>query len=113
MARGTIGQRHGKKSLWFVDCQGDCDDLGFGCTKGHNESDFDSGRVCCPCSVLRGEISLSRVSENVEQAIKLNPQLAKAYVTRGSLLLRQSQEKEMQAVLQNGQIQNGDLALQA
>jgi hypothetical protein len=47
-----------------------------------------------------GTLSCERSLQNIEQAIKLDPNLARAYVTRGSLLIRQ---QHLQSGLQDYQ----------
>lgn len=49
----------------------------------------------------QGTLSCQESLDNVEQAIKLEPNLAKAYVTRGSLRLKMSRFKEIQPTLQD------------
>lgn len=49
----------------------------------------------------QGTLSCQESLENVQQAIKLDPNLAKAYVTRGSLLLKMSRFKEIQPTLRD------------
>lgn len=48
-----------------------------------------------------GELACQESLANVQQALKLNPNLAMAYVTRGSLQLRRSQFKAVQPALQD------------
>lgn len=48
-----------------------------------------------------GELACQESLANVQQALKLNPHLAMAYVTRGSLQLRRSQFKAIQPALQD------------
>lgn len=48
-----------------------------------------------------GELACQESLANVQQALKLNPRLAMAYVTRGSLQLRRSQFKAVQPALQD------------
>lgn len=49
----------------------------------------------------QGTLSCQESLDNVQQAIKLDPNLAKAYVTRGSLLLKMSRFKEIQPALRD------------
>jgi tetratricopeptide (TPR) repeat protein len=49
----------------------------------------------------QGTLSCQESLDNVQQAIKLDPNLAKAYVTRGSLLLKMSHFKEIQPTLRD------------
>lgn len=51
-----------------------------------------------------GELACQESLANVQQALKLNPHLAMAYVTRGSLQLRRSQFKAIQPALQDYRI---------
>lgn len=48
-----------------------------------------------------GELACQESLANVQQALKLSPHLAMAYVTRGSLQLRRSQFKAVQLALQD------------
>jgi tetratricopeptide (TPR) repeat protein len=48
-----------------------------------------------------GRLACEESMANVQQALKLDPNLAKAYVTRGSLQLRQSQLKAVQPALRD------------
>jgi len=49
----------------------------------------------------QGTPSCQESLDNVQQAIKLDPNLAKAYVTRGSLLLKISRFEEIQPTLRD------------
>ncbi len=48
-----------------------------------------------------GELACQESLANVQQALKLNPDLAMAYVTRGSLRLRRSQFRAIQPAVQD------------